>query len=152
MASGRLWRDALVLMDRQTRSLWTQHDGRALQGASRGLTLHPVPSLRTTWADARSRWPEAQVLRKKPGLLGAGARTMYSRYLSDPRAQGIFGTEIEDDRLPPKTIVYGYVDEDGQAWAIPQDLLDAGATLPMGGLRYWFSWVQHHPDTKIAMD
>ncbi len=152
MASGRLWRDALVMMDRQTRSLWTQHDGRALQGDSQGLKLEPVPSIRTVWSDARVRWPEARVLRKKPGILGAGARTMYERYLGDPIVQGIFGTEITDDRLDPKALVYGSIDDDGQARAIPFEDVEAGAETPPGVLQYWFSWVQNHPDTVVGSD
>jgi hypothetical protein len=152
MASGRLWRDALVMMDRQTRSLWTQHDGHALKGPSAGLTLVPIPSIRTSWATARQGWPDARVLRKKPGILGSGARTMYSRYLSDREAQGIFGTQVEDERLPPKTLIYGTIDDDGQAWAIPAEALDEAAIPSSGVLQYWFSWVQHHPDTRIAVD
>ena len=139
MASGRLWRDALVMMDRQTGSLWTQRDGRALQGESQGLKLEPVPSTRTVWSDARTRWPTAQVLRKKPGILGAGAKTMYERYLADPTVQGIFGTEITDDRLPPKALVYGYLDAAGQAHAVPVEQAEGDADLPPGVLQYWFS-------------
>ncbi len=155
MASGRLWRDALVMMDRQTRSLWTQHDGRALigDGHAAGWKLEPVPSTVTTWAAARARWPDARVLKKKPSVLGAGAKTMYERYLADPEVQGIFGTQIEDDRLPPKTLVYGYVDEDGVAWAIPADALDeVDEELPFGTVQYWFAWVQHHPETRVRSD
>ena len=152
MASGRVWRDALVMMDRQTRSLWTQHDGRALQGDSRGLQLEAVPSLRTVWSDAREQFPTAQVLRKKPGILGSGARTMYERYLGDPTVQGIFGTEISDDRLPPKALVYGYVDAEGIPHAVPAAGLDSTDGLPPGVLQYWFSWVQNHPDTVIGPD
>jgi len=152
MASGRLWRDALVMMDRETRSLWTQHDGRALQGSSVGATLEAIPSERTTWAVARERWPSASVLRKKPSLLGAGAATMYSRYLGDPWVQGIFGTEITDRRLEPKALVYGAIDAGGQARAVPWTEEVAAAGPPPGVLQYWFSWVQNHPDTLIGAD
>ena len=82
-ASGKLWRDALVMWDRETKSLWTQHDGRALQGRSRdaGRQLAMVPSTRSTWADARRRHPDGLVLKKKSDLLGGGAATIYDDYL-----------------------------------------------------------------------
>ncbi len=41
--SGKLYKDALVMFDRQTNSLWTQVDGSVLRGEMKGAQLQPVP-------------------------------------------------------------------------------------------------------------
>jgi len=130
MASGSLWRDALVFMDRETRSLWTQHDGRALKGpaADRGLQLRLRTSHRTTWDDARARWPGARVLQKVPGIFGMGRRTVYDQYNISPEVQGIFGHRTEDSRLPAKALVHGFVTA-GEAHAISLEHLAEGGSM-----------------------
>ena len=37
--SGKLWHGVLVMFDRETQSLWTQLDGRAIEGENQGLRL-----------------------------------------------------------------------------------------------------------------
>ncbi|MCO4773355.1 MAG: DUF3179 domain-containing protein [Deltaproteobacteria bacterium] len=135
-ASGKLWRDALVMWDKQTKSLWTQHDGRALNGPSRdaGAQLPSVPSTHTTWAEARARHPQADVLRKKGDLLGSGQKTIYDDYLARTDQLGIFGTHLADDALPGKTLVLGFVRPES-AYAISLPGLESlgGAAMSVGG-------------------
>lgn len=127
-ASGRLWRDALVMYDRETKSLWTQHDGRALAGdsAEGARQLVAVPSERTTFAAAAARHPGARVLVKKAGVLGRGMSTIYDEYAEDQARLGIFGTELSDDRLDGKDLVFG-ISEAGEdrAFFLPA-LVEAG--------------------------
>ena len=108
-ASGRLWHDALVMYDRETKSLWTQHDGRALVGdaAESSRQLVSVPSERTTFASAAARYPNARVLKKKAGVLGKGMATIYDEYSQNQSRLGIFGTELSDARLDGKDLVFG---------------------------------------------
>ncbi len=124
MASGSLWRDALVFIDRETRSLWTQHDGHAIRGtaAEQGLQLRLLPSHRTTWESARATWPEARVLQKVPGIFGMGRQTVYDAYASSGEVQGIFGHRTTDTRLPAKGLVYG-LESGGEAHAVPLERL-----------------------------
>lgn len=135
-ASGKLWRDALVMWDAQTKSLWTQHDGRALQGdsADAGARLAVVPSTRTTWAEARSRHPDAKVLRKRSDGMGGGRVTIYDDYLQRTDQLGIFGTHLADDSLPGKTSVLAF-ERPESAFALSLPALEerGGLSISVGG-------------------
>ena len=61
--SGILRNSALVMYDRSSFSLWTQ-EGRAIAGSLKGLRLRQLPSLRTTWAVWRDRYPQTLVMTK----------------------------------------------------------------------------------------
>ncbi|MCP4807924.1 MAG: DUF3179 domain-containing protein, partial [Proteobacteria bacterium] len=135
-ASGRLWRDALVMYDKETKSLWTQHDGRALVGASHdaGVQLPQVPSARSTWAEAKVRYPDALVLKKKANLLGGGTATIYDDYLERTDQLGIFGTHLADSSLPGKTEVLTFVrPESAYAVALPELVEQRGVNMSVGG-------------------
>ena len=135
-ASGRLWRDALVMYDRQTKSLWTQHDGRALVGPSHdaGVQLPALPSARSTWAEARQRYPLALVLKKSADLLGGGTATIYDDYLSRTDQLGIFGTDLTNDTLPGKTEVLAFVrPESAYAVSMPELIERRSVAMSVGG-------------------
>ena len=135
-ASGLLWRDALVMYDQQTKSLWTQHDGRSIQGPSQeaGRALPTVQSATTSWAEARARHPDARVLRKAADLLGSGRATIYDDYLARTDQLGIFGTHLADDSLPGKALVYGFVRPEA-AYALSVGGLQerGGTAMSVGG-------------------
>ncbi len=135
-ASGRLWRDALVMYDAQTKSLWTQHDGRALVGSSHeaGHQLPALPSTRSTWAEARRRYPDALVLRKRADGLGGGRATIYDDYLARTDQLGIFGTHLSDDSLPGKTEVLAFLrPESAYAVALPELVQRRSLSMSVGG-------------------
>jgi len=101
--SGRLWRDALVMYDRETGSLWSQIDGRAIHGKLRGRRLEKVESFVTSWDEWKSWHPYTLVLR----TAGPPRETSrYANYEMRPDV-GIFGHGNPDDRLHGKTIVLG---------------------------------------------
>jgi hypothetical protein len=60
--SGGLWRNNLVLYDRETRSLWSQMLREAIAGPLKGKPLRVVPSVLTDWASWKSRYPATTVL------------------------------------------------------------------------------------------
>jgi len=99
--SGKLYKDALVMFDRQTRSLWTQVDGTALRGKMEGARLQPVPAVQTTWSQWKRMHPDTLVLRKE----GPSRGTVYADYHSDPDRMGIADTRNPDSRLPGKALV-----------------------------------------------
>ena len=115
--SGRLWRDALVMYDRESRSLWSQITGEAVAGPAKGAKLEEVPSRMTTWAEWRGRHPDTLVL-EKPAILASA----YDRYHQDSERIGVVGSENPDARLGPKALVFG-VRTDGADVAIPIDAL-----------------------------
>ncbi len=113
--SGLLYRDALVMYDRETGTLWSHVDGRALQGPLLGRVLQPVPSLHATWREWRTLYPESLVL-KKDGF----TRSPYEEYNRDPGRLGIFGRRLNRSALPPKERILG-VRFDGAATAFVVD-------------------------------
>lgn len=114
-----LWRDSLIMYDRSTKSLWSQVLGRAVAGPQEGRELAEIPSEQTTWADWKARHPETLVLVKPKGVDG----TNYADYHRDPRKVGVLGSESPDDRLNPKSLVFG-IEEDGDAVAVPFHVLE----------------------------
>ncbi len=111
-ASGSLWQDALVMQDLQTRSLWSQISGEAIQGEMDGTALALIPSAMTTFAAFKERYPDGKLL-KKPSRGPAGSP--YSEYFADQSRLGVFGRQNNFKRLDGKAIVYGVREADRQA-------------------------------------
>ena len=118
--SGMLYKDALIMFDRETENLWTQVDGRSIEGSFEGHQLKVVPAIHATWKQWKRLYPESQVLRK-------GGRTP-SAYAAYNRSGdlGIFGRRNLDARLDGKTRILGVVN-DGASIAFPvEDTRRAG--------------------------
>ena len=56
-----LIQDNLLIVDRETDSVWSQLEGRAVSGELEGSPLPMVPSIQTTWALWRELHPETRV-------------------------------------------------------------------------------------------
>ncbi len=117
--SGKLYKDALVMFDRETGTLWTQVDGSALRGPLEGNRLVEVPAIQTTWKVWKQLHPDTLVLRKPAGVRGSP----YADYFQDPNRRGLFGTR-GDDRLGGKEMVVG-LHEAADAVAIPLSRLES---------------------------
>jgi hypothetical protein len=103
-----LWKDALVMYDRQTETLWSHLSATAIHGPLKGMTLKPYPAVHTTWREWRRLYPEGQVLSKRSPPGGTKGRTnVYQDYMADPNRLGIFGTRNADATLPGKEYVLG---------------------------------------------
>ena len=99
--SGKLIRNALVMYDRQTDTLWSQFLGVAVSGELQGTPLEPLASTLTDWATWRRLHPETIVLNQ------ARRRSdPYDSYYSGPSA-GVLGERISDGRLGLKEFVLG---------------------------------------------
>ncbi len=166
--SGALYRDSLVLYDRETGSYWSQIDGRALSGPLIGKKLSEVPSVVTTWGQWRREHPQTLLLRPEP----RPRVSPYDRYFSDSEKLGVLGTRNPDPRLPGKTWVWGIAHSSG-AVAIVEERLDGtprkitigdrvleiskrgdrvifspdAAVLPRRV--YWYVWVRFYPGSRI---
>lgn len=99
--SGKLYKDALVMFDRQTGSLWTQVDGSVLRGKMKGAQLERVPAVQTTWAEWKRLHPDTLVLRQEEDARGSA----YANYFRDPERLGMDTTRNPDGRLPGKSLV-----------------------------------------------
>ena len=104
MASGSLWHDALVMLDEESGSLWSQISGECIKGPKEGTKLQLFKSNHTTVADFKKQYPNG-VLLKKPekGLEGS----VYNNYFASPGRFGVFGRMYEFEKIPQKSYVYG---------------------------------------------
>ncbi len=106
--TGKLWKDSLVMYDRETGSYWSHVTGAAMSGPLQGQTLKLVPALMTIWAHWKRLYPLGKVLAKRPGLFGpSGTSNVYQSYFADESRLGIFGTRNPDKTLPGKEFVLG---------------------------------------------
>jgi hypothetical protein len=60
--SGMLWERSLVMLDKETGSLWSHLLGEAKQGPLKGKVLKQVPSVMTDWASWSRRHPDGTVV------------------------------------------------------------------------------------------
>ena len=119
--SGKLWKNALVMYDRQTRSLWSHMTGECLDGHFKGKRLEMLSSIPIVkWKVWRTAHPNTKVLtidgredRRRDG---------YWDYHGSSRT-GLFPTERKDSRLRNKDLVIG-VSLEGQqkAYSIKKKL------------------------------
>jgi hypothetical protein len=124
--SGLLYRNALVMYDEATDSLWSQLAARAIQGPMTGESLDLEQATVTTWGAWQEDHPETVVLRPPPESdtvlstdpdavsENSGTRNYtanpYAGY-EDTEDIGL-GGEFDDDRLHPKAEVIGIAHED----------------------------------------
>jgi hypothetical protein len=107
--SGKLWRDALLMYDHQTRSLWSHITGEAIQGPLKGKQLKPLVSTpQIAWKTWQLNYPRTQVLSvpTRGGMRESMRQDVYADYHASQRA-GVSGMEYTDDRLPNKSLVIG---------------------------------------------
>jgi hypothetical protein len=116
--SGKLYKDALVMTDRETGTLWTQVDGSALRGPLSGHRLVELPAMQTTWKVWKRLHPDTVVLGKPAGVRGSP----YADYFGDPDRRGLSGTR-GDKRLEGKTLIVG-VHAGDDAVAVPLSALE----------------------------
>lgn len=119
--SGRLWRNSLVMMDRETGTSWSHVTGRAIDGKHRGAQLEKLEAVQTTWQQWRDRHPDTTLLKKSEEVLGSH----YQRYFDDPARMGIFRAQWLADRMPGKALVYGAA-VGPHALAVTDEVLEEG--------------------------
>jgi len=103
--SGMLWRNSLIMRDRETGTLWSHVTGEALSGPLKGSQLVKLPSVQTTWQKWRAQHPETRLLKKSEEVLASH----YERYFSDPERTGLFRSRWLMEKMPGKAMVYGTV-------------------------------------------
>ena len=111
--SGKLLRDALLMYDYQTRTLWSHITGEAVQGELKGKQLKMLASMpRIAWKDWKRNHPLTKVLSVPRDSRRPERRTQdpivddYAQYHASPNA-GISDTQYIDDRLMDKALVVG---------------------------------------------
>jgi hypothetical protein len=124
IVSGKLWRNSLIMQDRETGTLWSHVTGEAIHGVLAGARLEMLASVQATWKEWSARHPETLLLRKRGPVRGS----RYEDYARDPSKFGIFRSARAVRRLPGKSIVYG-VARAGKAVAIAGSALEGEGLL-----------------------
>lgn len=99
--SGSLFNSSLVMYDRQTETLWTHFDGRAVIGALTGIELAKIPVQTVSWDDFRTTFPDALVLNRDTGFNRRYGANPYVGYDEAGDRPFLFDGAI-DGRLAPK--------------------------------------------------
>ncbi len=135
--SGALWRDTLVLKDRETGTWWTPASGRALFGPLAGERLTGIPGAVTTaeaWEELHPKTvcPETGDLTAVPLRLRAYAASSW---------QGISGVKATDLRYKPKDTVF-FIAGEGEVLAFPAAEIRERRTLEttLGGSVVTVEW------------
>jgi hypothetical protein len=116
--SGKLYKSALVMYDRQTDSLWSHFEGLAIQGPLTGTRLELVPVQLLSFGRWRETYPDGQVLSRNTGAHRPYGENPYAFYDSRDAPHLEFFDSAVDDRLPPLARVVGIMMGD-QAVAFP---------------------------------
>ena len=125
--TGRLWKNALVMYDRQTESWWSHIIGKSMHGPLKGKVLKRETNLkifpRISFGKWRSQFPDTQVL-------SIGGReelaSTYAKYNRKPHVGIGTSLPVKDNRLPHKSIVLGIKAADGQR-AYPVKLFETSS-------------------------
>ena len=173
--SGKLYNSNLVMYDRKTDSYWSQIDGLAIVGELTGTKLTPVSIDTVVWRDWKNEHPDSEVLSQETGFSRAYGRDPYGSYYEDSFL--FFPVENEDDRIHPKTVIFG-VKVNGIYKAYKEDDLKQLKTIEdtVGGVEikverensgivrvtnletgeeivkerdFWFAWYAFHPETEL---
>jgi len=111
-----------VMYDRQTESLWTHFDGRAVVGAAMGTQLERLPVATVSWTQATEAHPNAMVLRGDPAAPKPYGTNRYAGYdQSDEPLPGWFTIDIPEP-VPSMTRVVGVRTVAGEL-AVPTELV-----------------------------
>lgn len=101
--SGKLIRNALVMYDRETDSLWSQMLGEAVAGPLQSTPLTFQPSWMMSWGQWQAEYPDTVAL-DKGGLSG---RDPYANGYYESEQAGIIPETYQDERLFVKEFVLG---------------------------------------------
>jgi hypothetical protein len=172
--SGLLYNSNFLMYDRETESLWSQFEGRAITGPLAGKTLGRLRLRQETTATWLSRFPGSKVL-ARPDLRHIDYRyTPFAVYMITDRIP--FPVNAEDRRYHAKELVVGVVVK-GKARAYLDSIVTkAGGSVEdvFQGKRirvqydreaavftwdapedvrlteaYWFAWKAFHPETDV---
>ncbi len=175
--SGKLYNSNLVMYDRRTETYWSQIDGLAIVGELTGMELVPISIDTVVWRDWKVAYPKSEVLSQETGFSRPYGRDPYGSYYEDSFIW--FPVAGRDDRIHPKTVIFG-VEVDGVYAAYREsDLIELGSIedvvngIPIRIVRdpagvvtitdlstgeaivkerdFWFAWYAFHPETLLYL-
>ncbi len=106
--SGKLWKNVLIMYDRQTDSLWSHLTGEAVIGPLKGKRLKTFPAAMMRYSEWTQLYPDTLVLKKEGrgmgGMFRGSSRDPYEGYYYSSQT-GVIPEKYRDNRLHPKTLV-----------------------------------------------
>lgn len=178
--SGKLYNNNLLMYNRpnntiKEESLWSQQLGEAVTGPLIGTKLEQIIIDTLAWKDWKEKYPATLVLSTDTGFSRDYSRNPYRDY--EQTTEIFFPVSSKDDRLLPKTKIYG-IEINGKFKAYPQEKLKKGTSFVdnFGGqtikittdevgrvrmtdnntgeeiswqISFWFSWAAFHPKTEL---
>lgn len=176
--TGKLYNSNLVMYDRKTDTWWTQIDGKAIVGEMTGRELTEISIDTVTWREWKKGHPDSEVLSRDTGFSRNYGRDPYGSYYEDSFL--MFPVEHDDQRIHPKTVIFGIEAEGVYKAYKEQDVIrkgtfeDSVAGVPVRISRdaagivtftnldsgqeivkerdFWFAWYAFHPDTLVYED
>ncbi len=162
--------DNLLIADRETNSVWSQLEGRAIHGPMTGTPLPVIASMQTTWKFWRDTHPETRVMvvpgeegrpytyrNRRPGTprpkeLPSGHDTTALGLGLTHGGETMFFPFVELEkietplrlRMAGREVVIHYDKGALTAWATGAK----GELLP-GVLAYQFGWMDFNPDSSV---
>lgn len=175
--SGLLYNSDVLLYDRQTESLWSQLEYKAISGPMEGKSLEIINTANTTWESWKNRYLNTLVLSEDTGYKRDYDLDPYPDYNSSSAIY--FPVANENNEFHPKEMVIG-VEVKGKFKAYPfselektgkpsihdtfnkkkisihydarsksAEIFDArGKPIP-AVTNFWFAWYAFHPETAI---
>lgn len=175
--SGLLYNSDVLLYDRQTESLWSQLEYKAISGPMVGKELSVLPTANTTWKNWRDKHPKTQVLSENTGFKRDYSRNPYPGY--EASSTLFFPVSSQNEEFHPKEMIIG-ITIDGTSKAYPfselektgkksikdqfngktleirynaesksAEILDAEGKILPAITNFWFAWFAFNPDTEI---
>ena len=173
--SGKLFNSNLVMYDRKTDTYWQQIDGKAIVGELTGMELKEISVDTVVWREWKKVHPDSEVLSQDTGFARNYGRDPYGSYYEDSFL--FFPVEEQDDRVHPKTVIFGielnnqfkaYKEDDLKETGVNEDQF-AGANIKVerdeAGIvkitnldngeeivkerDFWFAWYAFHPETEL---
>jgi len=148
-ATGRLRFSNLLMYDRQTESWWQQASGDAVIGELVGSRLTFLPAAIISWAEAKTKFPDAQVLSRETGFFRDYGRNPYIGYDNINSSPFLFRGQTPD-QLPAMARVTT-VEVHDEAVAYPNDVLKELRVVndTVGGIDVTVFW---QPGLASALD
>jgi hypothetical protein len=104
--SGLLFRNNLIMYDRETGSRWSQMQMRSVNGELSGKRGQVVHTIQTNWSTWKELYPESEVLSTETGFNRNYSGFAYGASYLTNNNFFIFEPKRDDDRLPQKANVH----------------------------------------------
>jgi len=173
--SGKLYNTNLVMYDDLTDTYWQQIDGKAIVGELAGFELKELSIDTVVWRDWKINHPDSEVLSQETGISRDYGRDPYGNYYEESFL--LFPVDNEDNRIHPKTVIFG-IEVNGEFKAYQEDDLIQQGTIndKINGVNikierddsgivkitdletgeeiikerdFWFAWYAFHPETEL---